>query len=213
MKLQEQLQEMLKHLLALGYDTEELVFAPPASFNEIQILERTFGFSLPPSFRDTLLNISSHVEFRWFSPQDTEFPEPFGSNFSGNIHWSIRSLKSFNDKKDEWIEKVFPDPNNSYDLVWHNKLAFYEVGNGDYLAIDLNPSKYEQIVYLSHDDGEGHGHVLAEDFQALLTRWAPLAFTGGEDWQWSPFTNDLTSYIDPNCKNAKVWREVLKIAT
>lgn len=213
MTLKLQLQELLKHFSSLGYDARELVFEPPAELDEVQSLERELGFQLPPSFRDTLLTISGHVQFRWFAPSDLEFPKPFKSNFSGELHWSIEFTKSFNKAKNDWVKKVFPNPSDPYDSVWHNKLAFQEVGNGDYLAIDLALSTYEQIVYLSHDDGEGHGYVLAEDFRELLKRWVPLACPGGEDWQWLPFTNDRTTPIDPVCENAKAWRDLLSIAS
>lgn len=212
MNLEQQLQHVLKQLSSLGYDARELVFAPPAKPDEVRALEHDLGFPLPSSFRDALLAVSGHVEFTWFT-RDLEFPQPFQSNFSGDLHWSVEFTKSFNEAKNGWVTEVFPNPSDPYDSVWHNKLAFYEVGNGDYLAIDLNPSTYEHIVYLSHDDGEGHGHVLAEDFLELLRRWVPLACPGGEDWQWLPFTNDLTTTIDPNCHNAKAWCELLKIAT
>jgi len=85
---------------------------------------------------------------------------------------------------------LFPDERDPYDVVWHHKAAFYEVGNGDYLAFDLSARNYERVTYLSHDDGQGHGHALAHDFGDLLDRWVPLACTGGEDWQWLPFTSE-----------------------
>ena len=213
MTLKQQLEDILERLSSIGYDTRELVFAPPCEFIEVQALEQVLGFSLPPSFRETLLTVSGYVEFRWFRPQGVQFPQPFRSNFCGDLHWSIEFTKSFNEAKDSWVNKVFPNPADPYDAVWHNKLAFYEVGNGDYLAIDLEPKSYEQIVYLSHDDGEGHGHVLAENFRELLRRWTPLACPGGEDWQWLPFTNGLSTPIDPHCQNAKTWCELLQIAT
>lgn len=38
------------------------------------------------------------------------------------------------------------------------------MGNGDYLAFDLNHSNDAPIVYLSHDDGDGHGYKIANNF-------------------------------------------------
>jgi hypothetical protein len=76
-------------------------------------------------------------------------------------------------------------------------VAFADVGNGDLLALDLAAGAASAVVYLSHDGGEGHGYRLASDFAHLLHRWMPLACTGGEDWQWLPFTTSPTSEIDP----------------
>jgi cell wall assembly regulator SMI1 len=211
MNLKQQLDEIIRQLSTQGFNVRDLIFEPPCNLAEIQTVEEALGFVLPPSFRETLLTISAHIEFRWFAPDDIEFPEPFSSIFSGDLHWSIHLIKQFNDDKNSWVKEVFPDVTNSYDAVWHNKLAFYEVGNGDYLTIDLNPESYEQIVYLSHDDGEGHGHVIAENFQELIRRWVPLACPGGEAWQWLPFANDLTTPIDPTCPNAKTWSKLLQV--
>lgn len=90
---------------------------------------------------------------------------------------------------------MFPNANDPYDVVWHNKAAFYDVGNGDYLAFDLAEAQHGSVVYLSHDDGQGHGYVLAADFADLLERWVPIACTGGEDWQWLPFTAAPTTLL------------------
>ncbi|OQP57933.1 hypothetical protein A3860_39750 [Niastella vici] len=111
--------------------------------------------------------------------------------------------------KDGWVKEVFPDPENDYNKVWHNKFVFQEVGNGDYISIDLSPDKYGKIIYLSHDDGEGHGYVMADSFSELLSNWAQLGFVGGEDWQWLPFCKDKTSGIDPSCSNALLWQHTI----
>ncbi len=94
---------------------------------------------------------------------------------------------------------------------WHGKLAFYETGNGDLIAFDLAEDRYGQVVYLSHDDGEGHGYVLARDFRDLLARWLPLGCTGGEDWQWLPFTAGPDSGFEPYAEPAMTWRRFLGI--
>jgi hypothetical protein len=57
------------------------------------------------------------------------------------------------------------------------------VGNEDLLALDLADATRGAVVYLSHDDDEGHGYKLAPDFADLVRRWMPLACTGSEDWQ------------------------------
>ena len=50
-----------------------------------------------------------------------------------------------------WIDICYPDYNNPYDKIFHNKLAFQKVSNGDLFAIDLEEESYGKIVYLSHD--------------------------------------------------------------
>jgi hypothetical protein len=174
-------------------------------------LEKELGFKLPRTFRNNFLNLSRHVEFNWFTPKDHDFPEPFHEIFCGDLHWSVEITRTLNKEWNENIQSLFPDRSNPYNAVWHEKLAFYEVGNGDYLALDLQPETYEQIVYLSHDGSGQNGYVLAANFEDLLDRWVPLACPGGEDWQWMPFTNDGNTSIDPNSENGREWQKLLGI--
>jgi len=212
MELQRHLRLILDSLSHQGFDVRPLVFQPPATEAELVEVERQLGFALPPSLREVLAAVSSHVEFRWFAPKDRRFAEPFNQNFSGDIHWSLPLLVQFARDKQQWIETVFKNPDDPYDRVWHNKLAFHEVGNGDYLAIDLDEPSSGRVVYLSHDDGQGHGHTLAASFADLLRRWVPLGCPGAEDWQWMPFTENLSSPINPACANARQWRDLLQLA-
>jgi hypothetical protein len=187
------------------------VFDPPAAESELQALEAELGHPLPASFRGVLSFVSGHVEFRWFAPAGNKYPKPLHQNFSGELRWSMDLIRQFNRDKSQWIETVFKNPQDKYDRVWHNKLAFHEVGNGDYLALDLDTPTCGQVVYLSHDDGEGHGYVMADSFAELLDLWVPLACTGAEDWQWLPFTNNKSTRIDPTCENADHWRRLLRV--
>ena len=214
MHLKEQLQFILEQVRSFGFYTEELVFAPPAQPNEVQYLEQALGISLPSKLRDTLLTVSGHVEFQWIIPYDLGFPEPFGLFNGGHLDWSAEAIQSSNEAKNTFVNNVFPNRSDSYASVWRNKLAFAQVGLGDYWAIDLDPMKYEQVVYLRriNNNGKVHGYVLAEDFQDLIRRWVPLACPGRAERYWIPFTNDLTTPIDPNCENAKAWRALLELS-
>ncbi|MBO9701771.1 MAG: hypothetical protein J7604_16310 [Sporocytophaga sp.] len=52
----------------------------------------------------------------------------------------------------------------------------------------MEPNNYGKIVYLGHDDGEGHGYIMANSFSDLLNKWTKLGCVGGEDWQWLPLS-------------------------
>ncbi len=83
------------------------------------------------------------------------------------------------------------------------------MGNGDYLAFDMQTPEDAAIVYLSHDDGEGHGYILANNFKELLDNWSRLGFVGSEDWQWLPFTTNARSGIQAESDAADRFREWL----
>jgi cell wall assembly regulator SMI1 len=205
------LESFLKIIEAIGGSTKPLVFTSVASETEVLDIEQKLGFRLPAEFRDTLLTVSSHCEFSWFLPDDFELPQLLRQIFSGELHWSLELLWQFNEAREGWIREVFSNPEDEYDKVWYNKFVFQEVGNGDFIAIDLLPESYGKVVYLSHDDGEGHGCVMADSFKALLTDWVELGCVGGEDWQWLPFCENKLAGIDPNSENALLWKQVIKL--
>jgi len=207
--MKEQLEKYLTTINKLGGDCRQLIFEKPATEYDILDVEKKLTYQLPTDFRNILLTVSSHCEFRWFLPDEFLLPEPLTQIFCGDLHWGLDFILQLNDSKDSWVRDVFPDINNEYDKIWHNKFAFYEVGNGDYISIDLATDNYGKVIYLSHDDGEGHGYVMANSFYELLENWTKLGCVGGEDWQWLPFCESKTSGIDPNCDNARLWYKTI----
>lgn len=91
------------------------------------------------------------------------------------------------------------------DLVWHDKLGIIEVRNGDVVAIDVSRTP-APVVYLSRDDGEGHGLVLGTDFSDFIDRWTRIGCVGPEDWTWLPFCADSEPALDPDSAAAATWR-------
>src|SRR5262249_1673697 len=69
---------------------------------------------------------------------------------------------------------------------------------GDYLGIDLRAGHQGEIVYLSHDDGSGHGHVLGADLIDFLRRGTPPGCPGPEDLPWRACPSKGTSMVDPD---------------
>ena len=66
-------------------------------------------------------------------------------------------------------------------------------------------------MYLSHDDGEGHGVEMAKDFKEFVFVSSRLGCPGAEDWQWLPFIEEGKQFINPDCANAKKFREALGV--
>jgi cell wall assembly regulator SMI1 len=159
--LKRNLEQFLAHMKELNCDCKPFIFEPPATEAEIVTVETELGYTIPSEFRQVLLTISAHCEFQWFLPDDFPLTHELRQIFAGDIHWGLKFIKNFEEQRIEWIKAVFPNPDDEYDKIWHNKFAFYEVGNGDMISIDLSEESYGQIVYLSHDDGDGHGYVLA----------------------------------------------------
>ena len=211
MPLKDKLEAFIAHMRTLGANPTDCKFDPPASAEAVQQIEAELGYPLPGEFKQILLTVSGHVEFRWFLPDEITLPDALRGVFSGALHWGLEWILPCNQSKDSWISRVFPNSEDPYDRVWHQKFVFQEVGNGDYLSIDLAPDSYGKIIYLSHDDGKGHGYMMAPSFSALLESWTTLGCVGAEDWQWLPFCANATDGIDPDCPNALLWKQTIGI--
>ncbi|MFK8082287.1 MAG: SMI1/KNR4 family protein [Granulosicoccus sp.] len=195
----------------IGGDVQVLSVDPPANVQEIARLEEKLGKQLPPSLKELLLEFSKKVEFRWFMPNDYTLGGDLSLIFSGDMHWSLDRIIQFNEDLIDWRDEVFPNKDDPYDAIWHDKLAFNKVGNGDYFAVDLSDPNREPIVYLSHDDGAGHGIELASSFKEFVFTFSRIGCVGGEDWQWLAFCDDGMPHINSDCETAKVFREALGV--
>jgi SMI1 / KNR4 family (SUKH-1) len=193
-------------LVKLGFDVQSNVVEDVATEEEVAAVEWDLGFRLPSSFRSVFLEVSREVDFRWFSPQGYMFPEPFQLMFRGDLNWSLRDLAERVDRANHMAELCFSDPDDSYD-----EAAFFAVGNGDMIAVDLAENAYGRVVYLARDLFRGHGHELAANFNDLLDRWVPVACAGGDAWLWKPFTNDYQTRIEPHGEAAVAWRRLLGV--
>lgn len=127
-----------------------LVIGPPVL--KVEAAEAELVLRLPESFRTVLGRFSAHVAFRWFLPEDLQPPEPFREIFAGQCEWDLGELVRIEEIRRGWIQHVFSNSDDPYDRVWHNKLAFLDVGNGDQIALDPNETP-SPVVYLSHEDG------------------------------------------------------------
>jgi hypothetical protein len=213
----------------LDIDCQEWSISPPSSERDVEIVEAKLGRPIPVSFRSVLTGYSSHLELRWFlkkSPKTRKFgdffltlrkrekklrewidpPEQFKGVFSGYCYWDLNDLINLEKERQDWVENCFPNIEDPYDRVWHNKLAFLSAGNGDMLAIDLL-IREGPVVYLSHEGGNLHGTVLGRDFADFIDRWSLIGFVGAEDWQLENFIHSGMNGLDPNGENAKAWRE------
>ncbi|WP_422660593.1 SMI1/KNR4 family protein [Paenibacillus sp. EC2-1] len=207
----ERIDRIANRIREFGGEVQELIIKDPATKDQIQSVENKLGVLLPESFKYVLLNFSAEFSFRWYLPDNFELPYEYRGVFSGRVYWNLNKIVELDEERRGWIDHVFPDPEDNYDKVWHQKLAFLEVGNGDYFAFDLSKQTEYPIVYLSHDDGNGHGYTLGHNFIAFIDNWSRIGFAGPEDWQWIPFVLTRESGIVPESDLAHELRDFLDI--
>ena len=205
----------LEKIEDLGGEVEPLTIEKPATEEEIKAVEAKLGYTLPPHFREVLLENTAHLEFGWdiddiIDEEDISLPDKLAEIFRGKLLFGLDLLLDYEQDRQDWEGEVYPNSDKEYDRVWHNKMSFFQVGNGDYIAIELEPENYGKVVYLSHDGSENHGLYIADNFKEFLMNYAAVGCTGGEDWQWEPFYTKGKG-IDPTSKNAKTWYKVLGI--
>jgi hypothetical protein len=191
---------------AKGGEVQELRVDPPALESEVVAVEKELGQPIPEGMRSVLLGFSRHVEVRWFLPEDLDPPKPFNQIFGGECYWDLNELVSREENRLSWVKECFPNPADSYDAVWHEKLGFASVGNGDVIAFDLR-AEGQPVVYLSHDDGEGHGQVMGGDFVSFIDQHSRVGCPGLEDWQWLPFCDSTFKGINGDGESARTWRQ------
>ena len=205
----------LEKIEDLGGEVEPLTIEKPATEEEIKAVEAQLGYTLPPHFREVLLENTAHLDFYWdindITDEDEDFlPDEICGIFAGKLRFGLDLLLLYEEYRAGWQKDVFPNYQDEYDRVWHNKMCFQKVFNGDYIAIELEPENYGKVVYLSHDGSENHGLYIADNFKEFLMNYAAVGCTGGDDWQWESFYSKSKG-IDPTSKNAKTWYKVLGI--
>ena len=205
----------LEKIEALGGEVEPLTIEKPATEEEVKAVEAKLGYTLPTHFREVLLENTAHLEFWWdiddiIDEEDISLPDKLAEIFRGKLLFGLDLLLDYEEDRQDWEGEVYPNSDKEYDRVWHNKMSFFQVGNGDYIAIELEPENYGKVVYLSHDGSENHGLYIADNFKEFLMNYAAVGCTGGEDWQWEPFYTKGKG-IDPTSENAQVWYKVLGI--
>ena len=203
----------LEKIEDLSGEVEPLTIEKPATEEEIKSVETKLGYTLPPHFREVLLENTAHLEFGWdiddiIDEEEISLPDKLAEIFRGKLLFGLDLLLDYEEDRQDWEGEVYPNSDKEYDRVWHNKMSFFQVGNGDYIAIELEPENYGKVVYLSHDGSENHGLYIADNFKEFLMNYAAVGCTGGEDWQWEPFYTKGKG-IDPTSKNAKTWYKVL----
>jgi hypothetical protein len=196
----------LRSIESLDGNVDDLIIEPPATETELAGIEKVLERPLPIELRTFASNVSRRIAFRWNLPEDFKLPQPLRQIFAGGLEYDVSTIPDHEKGRAGWQAGCFSKADDPYDAVWHNKLGFHDVPNGDYLGFDSDG----RIIYLSHDDGQGHGYVMASSFPDLLSRWVPLGCPGPEDWQWLPFVSGPISGILPASENAKHWLTVIR---
>ena len=188
----------------------EYIREKPATERVLKETEKKLEYTIPPCMRELFIFFSRKIVFSAWLPEELELPHALRDIFSASFEISVDELINAERSRKSWVNECFSNPLDSYDKVWHNKLGFMTVANGDVIAFDLDDDRDDKrVIYLSHDDGRGHGYVLGDNFDDFFCNLLLVGGCGNEDWQMMPFIENATSGINPNCENAKIFRELI----
>ncbi|MEQ9501566.1 MAG: hypothetical protein RIT81_32145 [Deltaproteobacteria bacterium] len=191
-------------LRRLGADVISCDVGALATPGDLSEIERAVGKKMPAEIRHFALNVAAKVSFHWSLDDEHSDLDPSLVPW-GEFSFDLSEIPELEKGRRSWVDTVFPDSNSPSDAVWHNKTAFQAVGNGDLLALDHD----ERVVYLSHEDGLGHGVIFAPSFMSYVAAGLELAFPGPEDDFLLMFYSKAKSCIDPDGVPGLAWRTLL----
>ncbi|MEK4581592.1 SMI1/KNR4 family protein [Bacillus sp. FSL R12-0074] len=181
-------------------DIESFVVEKSATEEEIKLTEQQLGYPLPISFKEVLVKFSKQVELRWFFPDELSIPAEFDDIFAGELCWNLDSIEDLTEVADS-----LKDVGDNYGENLRQKLAFYTVPNGDYLALDLNSNNEDAaVVYWDHE--EDSVTYVADNFIEFIEKFTDLHLIGAEIWQWETFID--SKGINTDSEIAQKWKKL-----
>lgn len=181
-------------------DIESFVVEKSATEEEIKLIEQQLGYPLPISFKEVLMKFSKQVELRWSFPDELSIPAEFNDIFAGELCWNLDSIEDLTEVADS-----LKDVGDNYGENLRQKLAFYTVPNGDYLALDLNSNNEDAaVVYWDHE--EDSVTYVADNFIEFIEKFTDLHLIGAEIWQWETFID--SKGINTDSEIAQKWKKL-----
>ncbi|MGG2091533.1 SMI1/KNR4 family protein [Bacillus sp. S13(2024)] len=181
-------------------EIESFVVEKSATEEEIKLIEHQLGYALPSSFREVLVKFSKQVELRWSFPDELSIPAEFDAIFAGELCWNLDSIEDLTEVADS-----LKDVGDNYGENLRQKLAFYTVTNGDYLALDLNSNNEDAaVVYWDHE--EDLVTYVADNFIEFIEKFTDLHLIGAEIWQWETFID--SKGINTDSEIAQKWKKL-----
>lgn len=190
----------------------------PLTAEQAQALAEKLGTELPESLYRVLTEFAGGLEFEAdYAAEVDDLPLTVELNSvmqSAGLAFSPQLILQAEQVRRELEQEVFVY-DTEYDRMWHNKLAFMQAPGEDLIAFDLASGEDPAIVYLSCNEGKGHGLRLGENLVDFLDHFITLGMPGPKDVQWLPFYDEDAEKLDLQGENAYLfwqgigldWRE------
>ena len=193
-----------------GSVDSELRIGKPISEHQLGALRKKVGGLLPKEFETVLTKFSRKVSFSW-DVAETEFSDELPVELRDccgcySDLWDTDALPSLARE----AAKLRTSDSQYFQFAFDRRLPFIEVGNGDYIAFDMqNGNGGCPIVYLSHENADSHGCVLAQNFIEFLLRWSNVGCVGPDFPYFEAFYDRRKKRLHCHGRNAKKWRKLM----
>ena len=104
----------LEKIEDLGGEVEPLTIEKPTTEDEIKAVEEQLGYTLPPHFREVLLENTAHLEFYWnvndvTIEDESIIPDALAHIYCGELLFGLDLLLDYEEHRKEWAADVFPN--------------------------------------------------------------------------------------------------------
>jgi SMI1 / KNR4 family (SUKH-1) len=194
---------------------------PPATSSQVDEVAKTLPFGLPESLREIYANGAARCRCRYYwTPDDEHVVQldsvfPHQRSFGGGA--SFVPLANLLDAHDvhTWWNGYGDMPAKGQAAMrdrWRHTIPFIDVGNGDYVALQVTQDPGTMpVIYLCHDDEERPITLVSPSLDQFLQDWETLHYVGPEIWLLSAFlSNDGLGPLDVEQDNVRQLREILK---
>ncbi len=189
---------------------------PPLTEPDLLALEHDLGASLPRSVREFFLNGARSVSANYsWTPGGETSDELSEAGLDACIRGGGEFLCSdqlvvLKAEAKAWaVETDLPEDSQEYSRLV-NCLPFHDIGDGDFLAVDLAHEVDDpRVLFLCHED---ESWVLSPSFSAFLKEWAACSYVSPRDWDLfgdEPFFDKETRQLSGQTEAAALLRQLL----
>src|SRR5947207_1767702 len=105
----------------LGGDSRELIVGKPAETEAVAAVERELALEIPASFKRVLTGYAAQLDFTWSLPRNFVLPDALRDVRRSRCNWDLSRLVEVENTRRRWADAVFPNREDPYDRVWHDK--------------------------------------------------------------------------------------------
>ena len=212
-------------LRSKGMVVDKLCLEPPVSETELDKYEKKWNKKLPDEMRRFFLEVAGKIIFQWgdenvdtrnnsilirglFKNTTHDFNHPhYKWPHSCGFEWSLKQMDWIYEAYWPAVEQDFEEENpiSPYNYLYSYPFIYGICGE---LLCFYAPPSGERAIFHYGDTMLEMWHKVADSFEEFWNSWSLL---GCPEFQYECFYNKKLQKLDPFCKDAITWRQILEI--